>query len=50
MATLKLKKDGKLAAIDTTLKDHSNDAFVVKKLASAKRLIKKFGLPKDLKK
>ena len=38
---------GKLI-ICTTLKDYSNDPFVIKKVESSKKLIEKYGLPKEL--
>ena len=47
MATLQLKRS---ISIDEKLRDHSNDTFVVKKLESAKRLIRQVGLPKTSKK
>jgi hypothetical protein len=34
--------------ITTTLKDYSNDPFVVKKLEAAKKTLEKYGLPKEL--
>lgn len=50
MATLQVKKNGKIASIDPKLKDRSKDPFVLKKVEAAKELIKKFGLPKELRK
>jgi|GEM_PF-2511472 len=32
----------------TTLKDYSNDPFIIKKVESSKKLISKYGLPKEL--
>jgi hypothetical protein len=34
--------------ICTTLKDLSNDPFIIKKVESSKKLIEKYGLPKEL--
>jgi hypothetical protein len=34
--------------IVTTLKDYSNDPYVVKKVESMKKLIVKYGFPKEL--
>ncbi|WP_158085163.1 hypothetical protein [Niastella vici] len=39
-------KGKQLMALD--VRDYRNDPFVVKKLESAKKLIEKYGLPKEL--
>ena len=49
MPAIQLNKNAKSATVDVRLKDHANDAFVVKKLEVAKTLIQKIGLPKNLK-
>jgi hypothetical protein len=35
-------------AIDTSMRDYSNEPFFIKKADSAKKLIDKYGLPKQL--
>jgi hypothetical protein len=34
--------------IATTLRDHDNDPFVIKKVESSKKVFEKYGLPKEL--
>ena len=34
--------------ICTTIKDYSNDPYVIKKVESMKKLIEKYGFPKEL--
>lgn len=45
--TIRLLKGN--AIIDPNMKSHADDPFFVKKAISAKALIDKYGLPKDLK-
>ncbi len=49
MSTLNVNKRASIASVDSKMKNHSNDPYVLKKLKAAKKLINKHGLPKELK-
>jgi hypothetical protein len=46
MSTIATKKRSKFGKLDRTIKDHSNDPFVVKKAKSAKKFMVNLALPK----
>jgi hypothetical protein len=44
----KIKEIKGKQTIVTTLKDYSNDPFIVKKIESSKKVFEKYGFPKEL--
>ena len=49
MATTAIKKRVRDVTVDEKIRDHADDPFVAGKVESAKRLIRKYGLPKKMK-
>ncbi|HEY4337683.1 MAG TPA: hypothetical protein VGM89_17340 [Puia sp.] len=47
MRNLTNKKEGVVIVVDPAMRDHSKDAFFVKKAERAKAFIAKNGLPKE---